>query len=264
MSITARPLTGSRPFNGALTTLVAVLGMELESVTLKLPRDLLSGAQCVATAREVTIGHMVRQLLKREVARQMSQTRSKGPDERLIVALQALLARDMVEAESWSDLQARIRTHGYDFRPDSGSTALFKSSCGTRICQAAALGFGYVGLLKRLGDHVLIEQHSSPSTGVMPAGQIDPKRHAVLSAHISAAQSWPDLINRLAGEGMELRLLGPALGIYRTGTGRHLCNSGAVGAGYDILVERYGGPIAAAVAPSSEGHASNARNGRMG
>lgn len=47
--------------------------MELESVTLKLPRDLLSGAQRVESAREVTIGHMVRQLLKREVAAIVSE-----------------------------------------------------------------------------------------------------------------------------------------------------------------------------------------------
>jgi len=46
--------------------------MELESVTLKIPRFLLSGAQRVAIARDVTIGHMVRQLLKREVDRQLN------------------------------------------------------------------------------------------------------------------------------------------------------------------------------------------------
>ena len=57
--------------------------MELESVILKLPRDLLSGAQRVATARDVTIGHMVRQLLKREVDRQLSEGCKGDADARL-------------------------------------------------------------------------------------------------------------------------------------------------------------------------------------
>ena len=86
--------------------------MELESVTLKLPRDLLSGAQRVATARDVTIGHMVRQLLKREVARQLSAKKSDATDERLLAALQVLLARDMAEAKDWDDLAQRLRPHG--------------------------------------------------------------------------------------------------------------------------------------------------------
>ena len=80
--------------------------MELESVTLKLPRDLLSGAQRVASAREVTIGHMVRQLLKREVARQLSTKRNEATYEYLLAALQA---RDMAEALDWDDLAARLR-----------------------------------------------------------------------------------------------------------------------------------------------------------
>ena len=63
---------GLNGFNKALTVPESGLGMELESVTLKIPRFLLSGAQRVATARDVTIGHMVRQLLKREVDRQLN------------------------------------------------------------------------------------------------------------------------------------------------------------------------------------------------
>lgn len=90
--------------------------MDTESVTLKLPRALLSEAQHVATAREVTIGHMVRQLLRREVDRQLGAKVDQNTDERLVVALQALLARDMADADGWEDLAARLRPHGYDLR----------------------------------------------------------------------------------------------------------------------------------------------------
>lgn len=214
--------------------------MDLESVTLKLPRDLLSGAQRVATARDVTIGHMVRVLLKREVDRQLCETQKSGPGARLLAALQALLTQDMVDAKSWEDLQSRLRPHGYELRPDGGGTALFKSSCGTRMCKGSELGFAYGQLVERFGHHMPGHPVSKPASGVMPAGRIDPARHALISGQITAAKSWPDLINRLAVEGLEARPLGSALGIYVSATGRHLCNTASVGAGYDTLITRFG------------------------
>lgn len=214
--------------------------MELESVTLKLPRELLSGAQRVATARDVTIGHMVRVLLKREVDRQLSTKRDGGTDERLLAALQALLARDMADATDWDDLATRLRPHGYVLRPSGGGVVLFKISCGTRVCKGSELGFAYGTLTERFGAPMPGHPHQMSHRGIMPAGQIDPTRQALIGAHINAAKGWPDLINRLACDGMELRTLGEALGIYISATGRHLCNSETVGAQYDSLVERFG------------------------
>lgn len=210
--------------------------METESVTLKLPRTLLSGAQRVATARDVTIGHMVRQLLKREVERQLGDS----TDERLLAAVQALLVRDMAEARDWDDLAARLRPHGYEVRVSGGGIVLFKSSCGTRICKGSEIGFSYETLVERFGAKLSELGIGNTRLGAMPSGQIDPTRQGLLTAHFEAASSWPDLINRLACEGMELRLLGMGLGIYVSATSRHLCNSETVGAAYDTLIERFG------------------------
>lgn len=218
--------------------------MNLESVTLKLPRDLLSGAQRVATARDVTIGHLVRQLLKREVERQLSTTSPNADASgRLLSALQALLARDITDARDWGDLARRLRPHGYEMRMVHGDAALFKSSCGTRVCTVRELGFPHAALVARFGEQMLDICAAETSSGVMPAGGIDPTRHAMLCTHIAAARSWPDLINRLAVEGMELRAMGAGLGIYIAATGRHLCNSDIIGAPYRALVERFGSPL---------------------
>lgn len=226
--------------------------MELESVTLKLPRELLSGAQRVATARDVTIGHMVRVLLKREVDRQLSAKRDAGTDERLLAALQALLARDMADATGWDDLAARLRPHGYVMRPSGGGVVLYKISCGTRVCKGSELGFGYGALVERFGAPMPGHPHQMRHRATMPAGMIDPTRKSMLEGHFNAATRWADLIHRLACEGMELRVLGAGLGIYITATGRHLCNSETVGASYDMLVAQFGAPLpapACAVAP---------------
>ena len=217
--------------------------MEEESVTLRLPRDLLSGAQRVATARDVSVGHLVRQLLKREVDRQMAGGGGEDADVRLLAALQALLAQDMAQARDWSDLAERLRVHGYELRPSGGGVVLFKSSCGTRVCKGSEIGFSYGTLVKRFGGQMPQRPKIVAPLGTMPAGRIDPRRYAVVSTHISEARNWPDLINRLAMSGMELRLLGAELGIYVSTTGRHLCNTSTVGESYLQLVKRFGADL---------------------
>lgn len=229
--------------NGSLTKFDAGLGMELESVTLKLPRELLSGAQRVATAREVTIGHMVRQLLKREVERQLASKDITMVSESLISAVQTLLARDIADASDWDDIAEQLRPHGYVFKLHEGGLVLYKISCGTRICTGSELGFSYASLVERFGVQMPSQAVAKTGNGVMPAGRLDSTRHELLSTHFAAARNWPDLINRLAIEGMELRPLGAGLGIHIAATGRHLCNSGTVGVRYQTLVNRFGAAL---------------------
>ncbi len=214
--------------------------MDMESVTLKLPRELLSGAQRVATARDVTIGHLVRQLLKREVERQMQAGAKMRVDARLLAALQALLARDIAQAANWADLAERLRMHGYELRAADGALVLFKSSCNTRVCKASEIGFAYDTLVTRFGGPMPGHSHGKCHTGMMPAGRLDPTRMGWLSSHIAQAQSWVDLTERLAAEGFELRAMGAGLGVYNSATGRHLCNTATVGARYKALVKRFG------------------------
>jgi hypothetical protein len=123
--------------------------MNSEIVTLKMPEALVRDASSVAAAQDVTIGHLVRQLLKKEVDRRLRAKTSNQTDERLIAALQALLVRDMAEACSWSDLAVRLRRHGYDLRPAGGGLTLHKTSCDTRVCKASELGFAYRTLVAR-------------------------------------------------------------------------------------------------------------------
>jgi len=232
-------------------------GMEQESVTLRLPRDLLSGAQRVATARDVSVGHLVRPLLQREVDRQMTNGRGEDADVRLLAALQALLAQDMAQARDWDDLAERLRMHGYEIRPSGGGVVLFKSSCNTRVCKGSEIGFSYGMLVKRFGGPMPQRPKSMSHLGTMPAGRIDPRRYAVVSTHMSEARNWPDLINRLAMSGMELRLLGTELGIYISTTGRHLCNSTTVGESYLQLVKRFGADLPTPLAAQCSGRGSN-------
>lgn len=217
--------------------------MDLESVSLKLPRELLSDAQQVATARDVSVGHLVRQLLSREVERQFKGLQDGRADALLLTALSALLSHDLVEADSWENLGSRLRPHGYAMQRSGSGLALVKISCGTRVCSGSELGVEYDLFCKRFGGPMPTMQESKTHLGMMPGGKIDNQRQKMLCGHIDAARNWPDLINRLAAEGMELRAIGAGVGIYITSTGRHLCNLSSVGARYVTLVKRYGAAL---------------------
>ncbi|KEJ91045.1 hypothetical protein [Sulfitobacter donghicola] len=212
--------------------------MDLESVTLRLPRELLSGAQRVATAQDVSVGHMVRQLLKREVDRQVLAGGSKVSSDSLLDAFRVLVGRDLAEAADWSELTTRLRLHGYAVHKEGDDIALIKKSCGTKLCHGRDIGYPYADLKERLGP-IPAHPKCSMKTETMPAGRIDATRLALLKNLFAEAKSWPDLINRLAVEGMELRPVGAGLAIYVTSTGRHLCNLGALGLRYQTLVKRF-------------------------
>ena len=123
--------------------------MNTETVTLKLPRNLLSRASDVAQRQDVTIGHLVRQLLSKEVDRQLNPKTSHRTDERLVTALHALLGAEMALAENWEDLALGLAEQNYELRPAGGGLTLHKRPCGTRLCKASELGFPYRTLVKR-------------------------------------------------------------------------------------------------------------------
>ncbi|MDF1726305.1 MAG: hypothetical protein P1U53_01020 [Sulfitobacter sp.] len=123
--------------------------MLLETVTVKLPPTLRSDAERLAEAQDVSIGHLVRHLLAREVNRRLNAKQPNRHDEQLIAALQALLARDMALALSWADLAQRLARHGYEVRPSDGGLTLHRCSDGARLCKGSELGFAYRSLVTR-------------------------------------------------------------------------------------------------------------------
>lgn len=222
--------------------------MRLETVTLKLPPRLLSEAGVVAAGQDVTIGHLVRQLLAREVQRRLHPKMSNRADESLVVALQALLACDMAEASGWDDLDRRLARHGYTLRPAGGGIALHKRSCGTLVCKGSELGFAYPTLLRRF--RMAMPDHPHGDLGMCFA--VDPaegkaadfahkereKYH--LAVLFEAAPDWASLTEVLRKRGYTLRPQGTGLAIYGAKDGRHLCNTATVGFRYRKLVKRFG------------------------
>jgi len=123
--------------------------METHIVTLKLPEHLLSRASSVAEQQDITIGHLVRDLLSKEVNRRLNPKTPNRADEGVVTALQALLAREMALARNWADLSLRLADAGYELRPMGGGLTVHKRPCGSRLCKASELGFPYRTLVNR-------------------------------------------------------------------------------------------------------------------
>jgi hypothetical protein len=137
--------------------------MQNETVTLKLPRALLSRASIVADKQDVTVGHLVRQLLSKEIERQLNPKTSNRTDEKLVAALQALLAQEMASATGWDDLAVRLADEGYELRPAGGGLTMHKRPCGTRLCKASELGFPYRALVARFRSAMPGHPHGAPN-----------------------------------------------------------------------------------------------------
>lgn len=148
--------------------------MERECVSLKLSNRMRRSAPLVADAENVTIGHLVRQLLQKEIDRRTSAQVPYGADERLVTALRALLACDLAEAEGWGDLDRRLTRHGYELRPSGGALYLFKRSCGTRLCEVSELGISYRHLVKRFRCGMPGHPLGTSGLASMPEEEFDP------------------------------------------------------------------------------------------
>ena len=223
----------------------------METVTLKLPEKLLRDAARVACGDDVTIGHLVRQLLAKEVERRLNPKTPNRADEALVAALQALLARDMAEAEGWDDVSARLHHHGYELRPAGGGIALHKASCGTRVCKGSELGFSYRTLVRRFKSGMPGHPHGTlgedfpeyhPDTKPLTTtekGRLQRRLEPVFRT----ARDWESLIAELDRRRLVLRPQGRGLALYAHPQGRHVCNTATIGYRYRALVKKFGAPM---------------------
>lgn len=123
----------------------------MEWVDVKLQPELADAAHRIARERDVTVGQLVRDLLAQEISRANRARPPVGADEQLIAPLRARLAEDLAYANSWDELDRRLKAKGYHLVAAGGGLALHHCSTGRRICKASELGFSYSKLANRIG-----------------------------------------------------------------------------------------------------------------
>ncbi len=224
--------------------------MTLETVTLKLPRKLLKDAGAVASAQDVTIGHLVRHLLSTEVHSRLKPKTNTRPDGALLAVLQALLAKDMADATGWDDLARCLAVHGYELRPAGGGIVLYKTSCGTRVCKGSDLGFAYRTFVERFRAAMPGHPHGALNVAVNAAPNVAPldsttkgRLQRDLERVVKTCTDWRMLQSELDQRGYMLRPMGMGTAIYSRAERRHLCNTKTVGYRYRALVKKFGAPL---------------------
>ena len=111
--------------------------MLTRDLTVRLSEELLDAAVQLARSRDVTLGHLVRDLLAKEIGR---QTRARPPvraDEQLVAPLRARLAGDFADSSGWGDLQRRLQDKGFVLRQAGGGLALHAWPDDRRLCKAS-------------------------------------------------------------------------------------------------------------------------------
>ncbi|MGV6850505.1 MAG: hypothetical protein ACWA5A_19205 [Marinibacterium sp.] len=121
----------------------------METVTLRLTREMRHSLERMAQAADITPGQVVRDLIGREVTRRHRARPPVRADERLLAPLRARLASDLAEARDWQDLAGRLQQKGYVLRESGGGLALYSWPSGARVCKASELGFSYGRLMQR-------------------------------------------------------------------------------------------------------------------
>ncbi|MEM9575496.1 MAG: hypothetical protein AAF999_00640 [Pseudomonadota bacterium] len=122
------------------------------AVTLELPAELMQAVQDLASEQEDTIAQVVEGLVSDHLVSKKGMKRRPPPaSERLVFALQNLLFRDLAEAISWEDLDARLRRHGYFLKISWGGLSLHTETSGQKLCHTHDIGFSYGTFLRRFG-----------------------------------------------------------------------------------------------------------------
>lgn len=126
--------------------------MEYRIIDVRMPLPLLETLQQLALDRDCSLGDLVRSALAAEIERdtKMAKTPNRA-DEQLLAPLRVLLASDLAEARSWSELSSRLSDKGYELREAGGGLALHSFPEGVRLCKASELGYSYGTLMRRFG-----------------------------------------------------------------------------------------------------------------
>lgn len=126
--------------------------MTTRTVTLRMPPDLLRSAEALAAERDVTVGQILRDLLRAELAAHNELGPHDPLAEVVVHPVRARLEADVKAAASWDDLQRRLRAKGFAMREAGGGLAVHEWPGGRRVCKASEIGHGYAALMRRFGE----------------------------------------------------------------------------------------------------------------
>lgn len=123
-------------------------------VSFELPSELFLSVHDLAAEKHGTVSTVFEELLVSYLKKHKTNLVDKpGYDERVVLALQTLLFRDLAEADSWDDLSGRLARHGYFLKLCIGGMSLHTETSGRKLCKLHDLGFSYGQFVRRFGPN---------------------------------------------------------------------------------------------------------------
>lgn len=121
----------------------------MESVTFKLPVDVITRLDQIARDEDVSVGHIIRLALERDFNRRDGFRSHPRSPEFLLAPIREKVRADFIEASGWSDLKTRLIGKGYSLREAGGGLALHDAITGRFLCRTSEIGFGYPTLMRQ-------------------------------------------------------------------------------------------------------------------
>lgn len=123
----------------------------MDTVSFKLPTDVIARLEQIARADDVSIGQVVRAALERDFHRRDDLMGHPRTAERLLAPIRARVREEFLTAKTWGDLKMRLIDQGYCLREAGGGLALHDAITGRFLCRTSEIGFGYPSLIRRIG-----------------------------------------------------------------------------------------------------------------
>jgi len=123
----------------------------MESVTFKLPKDLVATLEALARDEDVSPGQILRLALERELRRREVARTPARVEERLLAPIRRRASPDFTLARDWRGLKQALLDRGYILRESGGGLALHDAITGRFLCRTSEIGFGYPTLMRQLG-----------------------------------------------------------------------------------------------------------------
>lgn len=123
----------------------------MESVSFKLPKDMVARLERLAREDDVSVGQVIRIAVEREFHRRDTGRTPPRAEERLLGPIRARLTDDFVAAKDWRGLKQALMDKGYVLRESGGGLALHDAINGRFLCRTSEIGFGHPTLMRQLG-----------------------------------------------------------------------------------------------------------------
>jgi len=132
----------------------------MESVTFKLPPDVVSRLETLARDEDVSVGQIIRLAVERDFHRRDGFKSHPRASERLLAPIRERVAADFRGAKGWGDLMTRLVDKGYSLREAGGGLAMHDAITGRFLCRTSEVGFGYPSLMRKFAAPFPGHSHS--------------------------------------------------------------------------------------------------------